>query len=224
MRKVKLPFDSAGLPEKRLPFNKRVGPMKVGPNAPKIVDGKLLYYAVCKCGQTGWYEEGQLRDILELKTGCGGERCTAVSFRHAVWRTEESLRLQLFTFLLIGSKHVSSFYGGTHDDMYKLDFEEAYENLEEELKLQGESSGPWLSRKADDLPFMEGNVQVGYEPDPLLRRANRCFILVDGSPIRLDEVGELSGLSTQTLLMRIYKLGGTDDLLYKLMEESRDGN
>ena len=196
-----------------LPFGRKIGPIKVGPNRPKGNPPK--YFAQCDCGRQLWCEPKELLSILEDRSGCGHDQCTTLSFRAAVWHTEESLRLQLFSLLLVCPQDIQSWWGGTFDDMYSLSFEEGYQNLLADL----EGEGIWMTRIDPTLPFMEGNMSFGKKPDVALQRVKSHFITVDGTPMRVTELCEISGLGAFDLLMKIYKLGTTDDLLFKLLEE-----
>lgn len=196
-----------------LPFNRKVGPITVGPNRPMGRDKR--YFASCDCGHSGWYQVADLLAILDSKSGCGQPKCNALSFRAAVWRTEDSLPLQLFTLLLICPQDVESLWGGTFDDLYEVGFEEACANLLPHL----EGSGAWLCRKDLELPFIEGNVYLGSKPDPAIQGAHKARIEVDGTPMKMRELCEIAGLGVYDLLMKLYKLGTTDDLLFHLLEE-----
>ena len=212
-RQVKImSVKTGGKKAKVLPFGRKIGPIKVGPDRPK--GNPPTYFAQCDCGRHGWYQPKELLAILEDKSGCGHPQCSALSFRAAVWHSKDSLRLQLFSLLLFYNHMVQSRWGGSFDDMYSLPFDEAYENLLEDLEVEG----VWLNRIDPELPFMEGNVRFGRKPDIALQRVRSYSIPVEGIPMRVTELCELSGLGAFDLLMKIYKLGTTDDLLINIME------
>lgn len=213
-RQVKiLSVKTSGEKAKLLPFGSKIGPIKVGPDRPKGNPPK--YFAQCDCGRQGWYRPADLLEILDSQSGCGHEKCNALSFRATIWRSPDSLRLQLFSLLLLCPDLVQSRWGGTFDDMYSLSFDAGYTNLLADL----EGTGIWLSRVDPSLPFMEGNVGFSRRPDPVLQKVRSHSIAVDGVAMRVTELCEIAGLGASELLLKIYKLGTTDDLLIKLMEE-----
>ena len=208
---------STGKAQKLLPFGRKVGHLKVGPDRPIGRDRR--YYAACDCGHSGWYTADQLRGMLSRWGGCGEETCTALSFKETVWTSdEESLRIQLFCLQLLTPDKIQSDWGGTLDDLYTVDLDQGLDNLRSYLTGQG-YSGVWLSRFQEELPFLEGNVFLSQKPDKVLRRFALAKVEVDEEMFTMQELCQLSGLTSFNLLIKMYKLGTTDDLIFNLMEE-----
>lgn len=196
-----------------LPFGRKAGPLTLGPNRPVGKDGK--YFARCTCGHQGWYAIEELEKLVYAKSGCGQPKCNALTFREAIWNTPESLRLQLFTLITLYPQELESYWGGTFDDLYELSFEDAYLNFAEALDGV---AGKWVTRVDPELPLIEGNVTLGAKPDRTLTSLHRVKVDVDGVPMRMKELCQLSGLGAYELLMKLYKRGSTDDLLFTLLE------
>lgn len=201
----------------KLPFGKKVGHMKVGPNRPV---GKRFpkYFATCDCGHTGWYSERDLNEILSRWGGCGEPSCTALNFHETVWTSPDSLRIQLHILLLLCPEEVESWWGGRMDDFHELDRDQGFRNLEEYLLERG-YSGVWLGRKDTGLPFMESNVILSSRPDEVFLRFDKATVEVEGERMSMKELCSISGLTADQLLTMIYELGTTDDLLFNLLEK-----
>jgi len=200
-----------------LPFNRKIGHMKVGPNRP-IGKKERKYFAACDCGHSDWYTVEALSEILNRWGGCGQPNCTALNFGELVWTTEDSLRIQHTLLLILCPEEVESWWGGTMDDVHELDRYSGYRNLEEYLLEQG-YSGVWLGRKNTLLPFMESNVVLSAEPDSVFQRFSKAKVEVDGQQFTMKELCSISGMSADQLLITIYELGTTDDLLFYLLEK-----
>jgi len=203
-------------PTPTLPFGKKVGHIKVGPNRSIGKDQK--YFATCDCGRSDWYTAGELWGMLDNYGGCGMDDCTALSFRDTVWYSDESLKMQLYTVLLLRPEDVQSVWGGTMDDLYEVGLKQALTNLQDYF-TEEHCSGVWLSRKDEGLPFMEGNLRLSTKPDAVFRQFAKASVLVEGEPMTMKELCCISGLNASELLLRLYKLGTTDDLLLNLMED-----
>lgn len=201
---------------KLLPFGRKVGHLKIGPNRPVGKDQRI--FATCDCGHTGWYTCEELREKLDRWAGCGEPTCTALSFNETIWASDESLRMQLFCLLALCPERIQSDWGGKLDDMYTLDLDQGLENLQAYLTEQG-YSGVWLSRFDEGLPFLEDNVFLSRKPDKVLRGFATARIEVDEEMFTMKELCQLSGLAPFELLMKLYKLGTTDDLIFNLMGE-----
>jgi hypothetical protein len=91
-------------------------------------------------------------------------------------------------------------------------------NLEEYLLEKGQV-GVWLGRKDSYLPFMESNVFLGNKPDKLLLNFDKGKIEVEGEMMTMKELCQFSKLDADQLLLMIYELGTTDDLLFNLLEK-----
>jgi len=203
-------------PGEGLPFNRKVGHLKVGPNRPIGKESKFFF--TCDCGNSGWLTAGEMREILCRYSGCGEPDCTALSFDETVWTSRDSLRIQLFALLLLCPEDVQSFWGGTMDDMYEgIDFEEALINLSLYLE-DNDCGGVWLGRVSERLPFMETNVRLSSKPDKVLLNFSKAKIEVEGEDMTMKELCGIGNLSPDELLLRLYELGTTDDLLINLME------
>lgn len=198
-----------------LPFGRKVGHMKVGPNRP--VGKGPKYFATCDCGNTGWYTVNELSEILSRWGGCGEPSCTALNFHETVWISPDSLRMQLHILLLLCPEEVESWWGGTMDDFHEIDRDQGFRNLEEYLLEKG-YSGVWLGRRDTGLPFMESNVYLTSRPDDVLLHFDKAKVDVEGQMMTMKELCHISGLSADQLLTMIYELGTTDDLLYLLLE------
>ncbi|PNV83377.1 MAG: hypothetical protein C0610_17105 [Desulfobacteraceae bacterium] len=214
--KIRSLHTGSGKAKKALPFGRKVGHLKVGPDRP--IGKTQRYYAACDCGHTDWYEAQELREMLERWGGCGQPTCTALSFNETVWASEESLRLQLFFLLALCPDRVQSDWGGKLDDMYELDLDQGLANLQSYLTDHG-YSGVWLSRYDEGLPFLEDNVYLSNKPDKSLRGFALSRIEVDEEMFTMHELCQLSGLAPFALLMKMYELGTTDDLIFNLMGE-----
>jgi len=209
-----IPLTTA-LNEPALPFGRKVGHMKIGPNRP--IGKPVKYFATCDCGHKDFYTVEQLREILSRWGGCGTDGCTALNFRDTVWTSPDSLRMQHSLLLVMCPEEVESWWGGTMDDLAELTPEQGYRNLEAYLDDSG-LTGKWLSRKDPFLPFMESNVKLGSEPDKMFMRFDRAKLQVEGEILTMKELCRISKLNADQLLIMIYELGTTDDLLYNLLE------
>lgn len=214
--KIRSVHIDSGKAQKLLPFGRKVGHLKIGPDRPIGKDRR--YFATCDCGHTGWYTAEELRGKLDRWGGCGEPTCTALSFSETVWASEESLRMQLFCLLMLCPERIQSDWGGTLDDMYELDLDQGLENLQSYLTEQG-YNGVWLSRYDEGLPFLEDNVYLTRKPDKMLRGFSTARIEVDEEMFTMQELCQLSGLTPFALLIKLYKLGTTDDLIFNLMGE-----
>lgn len=199
-----------------LPFNSKSGHLTIGPNRPTGKDSR--YYAACDCGHRGWYTEAELLDMVDGFSGCGRPSCSAMSYHDKLWVSPDSLKIQHFTITLLRPELMQSWWGGTMDDFYEISQQEGFDNLMGYLEASG-ISGVWLGRLDENLPFMEGNVRLGKQPDKILRFFAKAKVEVEGSLFTMKELCNISGAKAEDLLLKIYEIGGTDDLLFKLMEE-----
>jgi hypothetical protein len=210
-----IPLASA-LNQKPLPFGRKVGHIKVGANRP--VGNPARYFATCDCGNKDFYLLEELKEIISRWGGCGKPDCTALNFKDTVWTSPDSLRMQLHVLLMLAPEEVESWWGGTMDDVHELDRDAGYRNLEEYLLEKGQV-GVWLGRKDSYLPFMESNVFLGNKPDKLLLNFDKGKIEVEGEMMTMKELCQFSKLDADQLLLMIYELGTTDDLLFNLLEK-----
>jgi hypothetical protein len=199
-----------------LPYGRRSGPLKIGPNRPVGKQG--LIHAVCDCGNSGWYPKAQLQTMVDTHSGCGEPSCTALSLADKVWASPDSLRLQLCLLLAMCPDQVQSAWGGTLDDLYVVSREEAETALKDYMAgLPG--MGLWVVRIDDELPYMEGNVKRGTKPEKAFRRFSNTKITVDGTEFTLKELCDIGNRTAAEILSMICDRGTTDDLLAALMEE-----
>lgn len=213
----KVPLTKLGTARKPdLPFNSRSGHLTIGPNRPTGKDKR--YYAACDCGHKGWYTEGELRGMVDGHSGCGRPACSAMSYHDKLWVTPDSLQIQHFTITLLRPELIQSWWGGTMDDMYDMEQMEGFLHMQDYL-MTGGYSGVWLTRLDENLPFLEGNLRLGKRPDKILRKFSKAKVMIDEVEFSMEELCHLSGLNAEDLLLKIYRRGGTDDLLFNLMEE-----
>lgn len=203
-----------------IPFGRRRGPLTVGPRAPVGIHRKFLL--MCDCGHSGWYEAVEIVSLLDQGKGCQSEKCSAIGYREAVWVEEPTVsrKLQLYTLLLLKGEEVQSWWGGTLDDTHELTFAEAYENFSAYVQTRGvRRGGPWIRRLDPELPFLEGNVILSKKPDPVFVHMRDGALDVDGQRMKVRELCALTGLSPADLMLKIFKIGTCDDLIFNLMSE-----
>lgn len=199
-----------------LPYGRRVGPLRLGPNRPTGKQG--LIHAVCDCGHSGWYTKDCLQSLVDMHSGCGQPSCTALSLTDKVWASPDSLRLQLCLLLAMCPDQVQSAWGGTLDDLYTVSREDAEVALKDYVdSLQG--LGQWMVRIDEELPYMEGNVRRGVKPEKAFRRFSNTKVTVDGTEFTLKELCDIGNKTAAQVLSMICDRGTTDDLLAALMEE-----
>ncbi len=198
----------------RLPYGRRRGSLKIGPNRPTGRDSRI--FAACDCGHTGWYTEEALWHLLNHWESCAEPGCTKTPLRDRIWQSPDSLKMQLFYLTLFHPEEVQSAWGGTLDDLYVTSLEEGAIKLSDYL-TSTQPEGAWVGRYDLHLPFIEGNVRLQDLPDPLLKKAERASLLVDGERFTLKELCGLGNTSPGVLLMWIYERGGTDDLIADLI-------
>lgn len=201
--------------ENRLPFGQQVGPLKIGQNKPIGKERKI--YAQCDCGTGRWYTPDTLRLMIEDRLGCGEPHCHVISLKDKLWRDkDESLRLQLFLLLVTQPEEVQSCWGGSFDDMSDVfDFEEAYDNLTEYLTGEGQ----WFKRRDEEMPFIEGNVTFSHVPDGMLAKVTSGNVWVGDVSLSFRELSRKTGLKAPDLLLKLYKLRGSEDILLTLLED-----
>ncbi len=203
--------------EERLPFNRKVGLLTMGPR--RVTGRARKFFALCECGARVEGTALELLRMIDRGLGCGQDDCSAVSFKDVVWgRTDESVRIQLFILLRVCPEEVQSLWGGTLDDMWQPTFDEAAATLEHYLHAdEWPESSVWLARLNPDLPFMEGNVGLSRKPDDALKRMASKAIDVGGQDMSLRELCQVTGLELPDLMLRIYRIGETDSLLERLL-------
>jgi hypothetical protein len=206
--------------ERSIPFGRRRGPLTVGPRTAVGVSRKFLL--TCDCGHSGWYGPMEILALLDAGRGCQGPQCSAMGYREVVWTGEPhiSRRLQLFTLLLLRKSEVQSWWGGALDDVSELSFSEGYANFSAYVRMPHvRKKGPWIRRLDENLPFLEGNIMLAAKPDPLFQRMRQEAIEIDGQRVKVNELCELTSLNPADLMLKIFRLGTCDDLMYKLMSE-----
>jgi hypothetical protein len=135
-----------------------------------------------------------------------------------VWASDESLRIQLSTLLLLCPEEVESWWGGTMDDMFELEtLDEAVLHLSMYLEDK-DFTGVWISRKDDRMPFMETNVLLSSKPDVVFMRYAKGTVEVEGQLMSMKELCSIGQVNASELLLLMYEMGTTDDLLINLME------
>jgi hypothetical protein len=202
--------------EVELPYSRRSGPLKLGPNRPVGKENKI--HAVCDCGHSEWYPKEELRKLVESHSGCGRYTCTALSLTDKIWASPESLRLQLCLLLALCPEQVPSLWGGTLDDLYSVSREEAEASLTKyRATLKG--LGVWLVRIDEELPYMEGNLKRSARPEKSFRRFGGVKITVDGTEFTLKELCSIGKRTAAQVLSTICDMGTTDDLIAVLLGE-----
>ncbi len=205
-----------------IPFGRRVGHLLVGPQKP-VGEGRQ-FYAQCDCGTQIWKSATELLELVRKHRSCGEPACTANGLRERVWYAEDSLRMQLYLLLLLAPEEFQSPWGGCLDEMVQVGFEEGLRALREHLSCVKPPEGKnWLVRIDEDLPFIEGNVTLGERADKILRGVRQRSITVEGQQVSVKELCSISGLTPSKLLVRIYRLGTTENLFYNLMTSAPEG-
>mgnify|MGYP003559657950 CR=1 FL=1 len=209
--------------ERSIPFGRRRGPLTVGPRTAVGISRKFL--RTCDCGHSGWYGPLEALALLDAGKGCQGPKCSALGYREAVWTSgpEASKRLQLFTLLLLRKDEVESWWGGSLDDVNELSFDEGYAHFSAYVRTKGvRRGGPWIHRLDVELPFLEGNVVLDRKPDPVFLHMKQEVLEVDGQRVKVSELCQITGLAPADLMLKIFRLGTCDDLMFKLMTEEED--
>lgn len=206
--------------EKDLPFGRKSGILSIGPHKP--IGKARLYATICDCGRHNLSTAEQIWYNLEAGLGCGEDDCTAVALSEKLWRnSEDSLKLQLMTRLAVTGDDVFSYWGGRLDDGFSLSVAEGVNNFTQYClsKMRGKLDF-WAHKECPSLPFIEGNIVMQTQPDPLFYRIAKMDLNIAGSRYGVKELADIMGLTEADVVAEFLTCASMEDLIKNLANRS----